>query len=122
LPEPEAAAPSPARVVETPPVLQPDVISVATADDPGRTDSRSAISDSSIRVDVALLDRLMNLVGELVLSRNQIMQLMGEVENTGLYLTGQRLNHITSELQESVMKTRMQPIGNIWNKFPRVVA
>ncbi|MCA9786569.1 MAG: chemotaxis protein CheA, partial [Candidatus Cloacimonetes bacterium] len=83
--------------------------------------SRSAISDSSIRVDVALLDNLMNLVGELVLSRNQIMQLMGEVENTGLYLTGQRLNHITSELQESVMKTRMQPIGNIWNKFPRVV-
>jgi two-component system chemotaxis sensor kinase CheA len=47
------------------------------------------------------------------------MQLMGEVENTGLYLTGQRLNLITSELQEGVMKTRMQPIDNIWNKFPR---
>ena len=92
-----------------------------TARATGEKDSRSAISDSSIRVDVALLDNLMNLVGELVLSRNQIMQLMGEVENTGLYLTGQRLNHITSELQESVMKTRMQPIGNIWNKFPRVV-
>ena len=100
---------------------EPAPSSNQTARATGEKDSRSAISDSSIRVDVALLDNLMNLVGELVLSRNQIMQLMGEVENTGLYLTGQRLNHITSELQESVMKTRMQPIGNIWNKFPRVV-
>ena len=83
--------------------------------------SKSAVSDSSIRVDVALLDRLMNLVGELVLARNQILQHTQGVQNAGLVASGQRLNLITSELQEGVMKTRMQPIGNIWSKFPRTV-
>ncbi len=81
----------------------------------------ASIADTSIRVDVHLLDRLMNLVGELVLSRNQILQHLSGVELPALHATSQRLNHITSELQEGVMKTRMQPVGNIWNKFPRVV-
>lgn len=85
-------------------------------------DSRGpAISDTNIRVDVSLLDRLMNLVGELVLARNQILQFTGQVENGGFQATTQRLNLITTELQEGVMKTRMQPIGNVWSKFPRVV-
>ena len=83
--------------------------------------ARSAVSESSIRVDVALLDRLMNLVGELVLARNQILQHTQGVRDAGLLASGQRLNLITSELQEGVMKTRMQPIGNIWSKFPRTV-
>ena len=83
--------------------------------------AKSAASDSSIRVDVALLDRLMNLVGELVLARNQILQHTQGVQDAGLVASGQRLNLITSELQEGVMKTRMQPIGNIWSKFPRTV-
>jgi two-component system chemotaxis sensor kinase CheA len=78
-------------------------------------------SDSTIRVDVSLLDQLMNLVGELVLARNQILQFTNASQETGLLATSQRLNLITTELQEGVMKTRMQPIGNIWNKFPRVV-
>jgi chemotaxis protein histidine kinase CheA len=78
-------------------------------------------SDSTIRVDVSLLDQLMNLVGELVLARNQILQFTNTTEESGLVATSQRLNLITSELQESVMKTRMQPIGNIWSKFPRTV-
>lgn len=77
--------------------------------------------DSSIRVDVGLLDRLMNLVGELVLARNQMLQYIGGQADAGLSTTSQRLNLITTELQEGVMKTRMQPIGNIWGKFPRVV-
>jgi two-component system chemotaxis sensor kinase CheA len=79
------------------------------------------VSDGSIRVDVALLDRLMNLVGELVLARNQILQCTATNADSTLNSTTQRLNLITSELQEGVMKTRMQPIGNIWSKFPRVV-
>ncbi len=81
---------------------------------------RSAAS-SSIRVDVEVLDGLMNLVGELVLSRNQIVQLAGLDRNVDFAAPAQRLNLLTSELQESVMKTRMQPIGTIWNKLPRVV-
>ena len=78
-------------------------------------------SDSTIRVDVSQLDRLMNRVGELVLLRNQIVQYTNSTEDSGLLATSQRLNLITTELQEGVMKTRMQPIDNIWNKFPRTV-
>ncbi len=85
------------------------------------TQQKRSVADSSIRVDVALLDRLMNLVGELVLSRNQIIQLSTESDNNGLGPPSQRLNLITSELQEGVMKTRMQPINNVWAKLPRVV-
>ena len=79
------------------------------------------ISSGNIRVDVGLLDKLMNLVGELVLARNQILQQANTHEDASLLGTSQRLNLITTELQEGVMKTRMQPIGNVWNKFPRVV-
>jgi two-component system chemotaxis sensor kinase CheA len=63
----------------------------------------------------------MNLVGELVLARNQILQFTKTQTNSEFVSTSQRLNLITSELQEQVMKTRMQPIANVWNKFPRVV-
>ena len=84
-------------------------------------DGRSAAVDSSIRVDVDLLDTLMNLVGELVLARNQILQLTTGQQDSALAAPAQRLNLITTELQEGVMKTRMQPIGNVWSKFPRVV-
>ena len=80
-----------------------------------------SISDSSIRVDVGLLDKLMNLVGELVLARNQILQFNAQQEDATLNATSQRLNLITTELQEGVMKTRMQPIGVVWNKLPRLV-
>jgi len=78
-------------------------------------------SESTIRVDVGLLDQLMNLVGELVLARNQILQFTRKTEETSLVTAGQRLNLIASELQESVMKTRMQPIGSVWGRFPRTV-
>jgi two-component system chemotaxis sensor kinase CheA len=81
----------------------------------------SAAVDSSIRVGVGLLDKLMDLVGELVLTRNQILQFNSEGEDPALNATSQRLNLITTELQEGVMKTRMQPIGVVWNKLPRVV-
>jgi two-component system, chemotaxis family, sensor kinase CheA len=78
-------------------------------------------SDTRIRVDVRLLDRLMNLVGELVLGRNQLLQYASTSADASLVSSCQRLNLITTELQEGVMKTRMQPIENVWNKFPRIV-
>jgi len=87
----------------------------------GAQQSNRGASESSIRVDVVLLDKLMNLVGELVLARNQILQFSNGKEDAGLIAPSQRLNLITTELQEGVMKTRMQPIGNIWSKFPRTV-
>lgn len=78
-------------------------------------------TDTSLRVTVSLLDQLMNLAGELVLSRNQLLQTItsGDVRNAEV--VGQRIDLVTSELQEAIMLTRMQPIGNVFNKFPRVV-
>ena len=81
---------------------------------------REAVAET-IRVGVNLLDKLMTLVGELVLARNQLLQYTSTVENSGLQTISQRMNLIATELQEEVMKTRMQPIGNIWNQFPRTV-
>jgi two-component system chemotaxis sensor kinase CheA len=78
-------------------------------------------SDSTIRLDVILLDQLMNQVGELVLARNQILQFANTTEDGSLVAACKKLNLITTELQAGVMKTRMQPIGNIWSKFPRTV-
>lgn len=75
----------------------------------------------TIRVGVNLLDKLMTLVGELVLARNQLLQFANTIESPGLHAVSQRMDLIATELQEEVMKTRMQPIGNIWGQFPRTV-
>lgn len=75
----------------------------------------------TIRVGVNLLDKLMTQVGELVLARNQLLQIANTVGDTALHAVSQRMNLIATELQEEVMKTRMQPIGNIWSQFPRTV-
>jgi two-component system chemotaxis sensor kinase CheA len=83
--------------------------------------AQSRVSDAVIRVDVAQIDRLMNLVGELVLARNQMLQLAGERKDPLLTGPVQRVNLITTELQTSVMKTRMQTVQTIWSKFPRLV-
>jgi len=83
--------------------------------------AHSSASDSTVRVNVGLLDKVMTLVGELVLARNQVLQYSGRTKDAGLLAASQRLNLITTELQEGVMKTRMQPIGNIWGQFPRTV-
>jgi len=80
-----------------------------------------SVADTTIRVDVSLMDKLMNLIGELVLARNQILQFTTQRDDAALTGASQRLNLITSELQEGFMKTRMQPIGVVWNKLPRVV-
>ncbi|HEY6925789.1 MAG TPA: chemotaxis protein CheA, partial [Steroidobacteraceae bacterium] len=81
----------------------------------------ASIAETNIRVDVKLLEELMNLVGELVLARNQILQCGAQVEDNAFVGASQRLNLITTELQERVMQTRMQPIGSVWSKLPRVV-
>jgi two-component system chemotaxis sensor kinase CheA len=78
-------------------------------------------AETSLRVHVSLLDQLMTLAGELVLSRNQLLQSMGSSDKRGSETAGQRIDLITSELQEAIMLTRMQSIGNVFNKFPRVV-
>jgi len=80
-----------------------------------------AATTETVRVGVTLLDKLMNLVGELVLARNQLLQSSSGTQDAGFQAIAQRMNLIASELQEEVMKTRMQPIGNIWSKFPRTV-
>lgn len=77
--------------------------------------------DTSIRIHVDLLDKLMNLVGELVLARNQIVQYSQHIKEADFIASTQRLSTITSELQNKVMKTRLQPISTIWSKFPRLV-
>jgi two-component system, chemotaxis family, sensor kinase CheA len=86
-----------------------------------KTTRAGTAADRTIRVDVGLLDKLMNLVGELVLARNQVLQYSSKNEDSAFLAASQRLNLITAELQEGVMKTRMQPIGNIWSQFPRTV-
>ncbi len=77
--------------------------------------------DSSLRVNVKLLDQLMNLAGELVLSRNQLVQAVASKNMASIELVKQRIDVITSDLQESIMFTRMQPIGKVFNRFPRLV-
>ena len=86
-----------------------------------KTATVTAVTDTSLRVHVSLLDSLMNLAGELVLGRNQLVQSITSKDFRAIEATGQRLDLITTELQEAIMLTRMQPIGNIFNKFPRVM-
>lgn len=120
-----APAPPPAPAPAPPPPPPAPVATPPSAETPPPSDAPEmrapAVSDSALRVDVGLLDKLMNLVGELVLARNQIMQFSTSQEDAGFLGTVQRLNLLTTELQANVMKTRMQPIGNVWNKFPRIV-
>ncbi len=126
-PSPAPLAPAPAASAPPPPPAPapapaPAVRATAEAHPVERDGARApSVSDGAIRVDVGQLDKLMNLVGELVLARNQIVQFTNQAQDSTFLNASQRLNIITTELQESVMKTRMQPIGNVWAKFPRVV-
>lgn len=92
-----------------------------TAADQEDVSSSSQASDSRIRVQVDLLDKLMNLVGELVLSRNQILQISAGLQSSSLSSACQRINLVTSELQLHVMQTRMQPVSTLLNRFPRII-
>jgi two-component system, chemotaxis family, sensor kinase CheA len=79
------------------------------------------LANHSIRVNVDTLDHLMTTVSELVLTRNQLLEIVRRNEDSDFKVPLQRLSNVTAELQEGVMKTRMQPIGNAWQKLPRVV-
>src|SRR6266851_885899 len=81
----------------------------------------SAVAGQSIRVNVDLLENLMTMVSELVLTRNQLMQILRSQKDSEFTTPLQQLSHVTTELQEGVMKTRMQPIGNAWAKLPRII-
>jgi len=104
-----AGRPTPAPVEEAP---QPPADAQA---------GEGPVGAQTIRVTVEVLEELMTLVGELVLTRNQLLQLSRTQGTTAFSAPLQRLSHITSDLQEGVMKTRMQPIGSAWNKLPRLV-
>ncbi len=124
--EPSPTPTAPAVVAVLNPAVASSPIETAAAAPAAAAASSSAAhapsaADSAIRVNVDQLDKLMNLVGELVLARNQIVQHCALANENNLIAASQRLNLITTELQEGVMKTRMQPIGNVWAKFPRIV-
>src|SRR5205085_5012685 len=78
------------------------------------------VANQSIRVNVDTLEHLMTMVSELVLTRNQLLEISRRNEDTEFKVPLQRLSNVTAELQEGVMKTRMQPIGNAWQKLPRI--
>lgn len=135
-PPPQAAeAASAAPLSAVPPVAkaalataEPTQVSVSSeapaptgAPQPNSETGGAQIAANHIRVDVRLLDKLMNLVGELVLARNQIVQFTQIQEEPTFIAASHRLNLVTTELQEGIMQTRMQPIGTVWSKFPRVV-
>ena len=82
---------------------------------------KNKATDSIVRVNVAVLDRLMNLAGELVLSRNQLILAVSNGTREGLEAIASRVDQVTSELQETIMQTRMQQIGTVFGRFPRVV-
>ena len=111
---PAPAATSPAMAV---PALAP----VAEAAGPVAAARAPEPAAQTIRVSVDVLEGLMTLVSELVLTRNQILQLARSEHAEAFTAPLQRLSHITSDLQEGVMKTRMQPIGNAWGNLPRLV-
>jgi two-component system chemotaxis sensor kinase CheA len=81
----------------------------------------SKVANQSIRVHVDTLEKLMTMVSELVLTRNQLLEIARRNEDTEFKVPLQRLSNVTAELQEGVMKTRMQPIGNAWQKLPRII-
>ena len=78
-------------------------------------------ANTSLRVNITLLDSLMNLAGELVLNRNQLLEIAARDEDSEFAAPVQQLNRITAELQNAIMKTRMQPVGSAWGKLPRIV-
>jgi two-component system chemotaxis sensor kinase CheA len=114
--QPVAKAPAPGATEDAP---------VATAGTPAAPDREKpaggSVASQSLRVSVDLLENLMTLVSELVLTRNQLLQMVRSDGESRFKAPLQRLSHITSELQEGVMKTRMQPIGNAWAKLPRLI-
>ncbi|MEM8985479.1 MAG: hybrid sensor histidine kinase/response regulator [Pseudomonadota bacterium] len=116
---PAASAPAAAPEVksEAKPASEP---AAAQPPAPGKSDQPS-LKNQSIRVNVDVLEDLMTMVSELVLTRNQLLQMVRNTDDSEFKGPLQRLSNVTAELQDAVMKTRMQPIGNAWQKLPRII-
>jgi two-component system chemotaxis sensor kinase CheA len=120
-PAPIAEAPKP---VAAKPVVAKPAAAKASPKKPvieNETAESDKIANQSIRVNVDTLEHLMTMVSELVLTRNQLLEISRRNEDSEFKVPLQRLSNVTAELQEGVMKTRMQPIGNAWQKLPRIV-
>ena len=126
-PEPKAAAPAPksepakVEAKAEPKAEAPKKAARAKANADGEVHENDKVANQSIRVNVDTLEHLMTMVSELVLTRNQLLEIARRNEDTEFKVPLQRLSNVTAELQEGVMKTRMQPIGNAWQKLPRIV-
>ncbi|WP_315729251.1 MULTISPECIES: hybrid sensor histidine kinase/response regulator [unclassified Bradyrhizobium] len=118
---PQAAAPKPEPAKAEAKVEAPKKVARAKANADGEVHENDKVANQSIRVNVDTLEHLMTMVSELVLTRNQLLEIARRNEDTEFKVPLQRLSNVTAELQEGVMKTRMQPIGNAWQKLPRIV-
>jgi two-component system chemotaxis sensor kinase CheA len=119
-----APAPAPKAEAEPPKEAKPETKKPAKAKPAVESEEispDSKVANQSIRVNVETLETLMTTVSELVLTRNQLLEIVRRHEDSEFKVPLQRLSNVTAELQEGVMKTRMQPIGNAWQKLPRVV-
>ena len=121
------AAPAPKPVVATPAPAAAPAAAIAkpaprkTAVEIEGVNESDKVANQSIRVNVDTLEHLMTMVSELVLTRNQLLEIGRRHEDSDFKVPLQRLSNVTAELQEGVMKTRMQPIGNAWQKLPHIV-
>lgn len=118
---PAAAPASAAQPAEPETITAPAAPSKDPKESKEKESAESAIANQSLRVNVDVLENLMTMVSELVLTRNQLLQIARSDKDSGFVTPLQRLNHVVSDLQEGVMKTRMQPIGNAWAKLPRII-
>ncbi|HEX4756712.1 MAG TPA: chemotaxis protein CheA [Terracidiphilus sp.] len=117
-PDPPAVAAPNLAPVETSALPAPEPPESTATPSAAATNAGSA-AESTLRVDVVLLNRMMNLVGELVLTRNQVLQ--ATASDPRMRLLSRRLDMVTADLRESVMKARMQPVSNIFSKMPRII-
>ncbi|HEY0848380.1 MAG TPA: chemotaxis protein CheA, partial [Bradyrhizobium sp.] len=121
----EVVAAPPAAVAAKPaaaePVAEPKKVAKRASAATDEMAEGDKVANQSIRVNVDTLEHLMTMVSELVLTRNQLLEISRRNEDTEFKVPLQRLSNVTAELQEGVMKTRMQPIGNAWQKLPRIV-
>jgi len=119
-PEPKPA-PIAAKAADKPAEKKPAASAKPAAEGGEKKSSSGSVSNQSIRVAVDTLEHLMTMVSELVLTRNQLLEIVRRHEDSEFKVPLQRLSNVTAELQEGVMATRMQPIGNAWQKLPRIV-
>ncbi|WP_420339753.1 chemotaxis protein CheW [Roseibium sp.] len=119
--EAPAPAPAAAKAPEKPAEAQPAAKAKPSGEGGEKKASGGGVSNQSIRVAVDTLEHLMTMVSELVLTRNQLLEIVRRHEDSEFKVPLQRLSNVTAELQEGVMATRMQPIGNAWQKLPRIV-